>query len=79
MTSHASQGRGTTASNKKELRRVLLSSYLGTTIEYYDFLVYGAAASVVFSQVFFSDLAPCSTIVAFGTLAIGYVSRPIGG
>lgn len=65
---------------KKQIRRVLLSSYLGSTVEFYDFLVYGTAASLVFGQLFFSDLSPVmGTIMAFGTLAVGYVARPLGG
>ena len=80
MKPDSSHRGGTAATQRKEMRRVLLSSYLGTAIEYYDFLVYGAAASVVFSQVFFSDLPPAvGLIVSFGTLAVGYVSRPVGG
>ena len=45
---------------KKEIRRVVLSSYLGSTIEYYDFLLYATAAAIVFAPVFFSDLDACS-------------------
>jgi MFS family permease len=78
MTAHVSR-RGDRPT-RPGLRRVLISSYLGTAIEYYDFLVYGAAASVVFNQVFFSDLpALTGTIVSFATLAVGYVARPVGG
>lgn len=62
-----------------ELRRVLLSSYIGSAIEYYDFLLYIAAASLIFGQLFFSNLTPMmATIASLGTLAIGYVSRPLG-
>lgn len=64
----------------RQVRRVLFSSYLGSTIEFYDFLVYGTAASLVFGQLFFSDLSPVvGTLAAFGTLAAGYVARPVGG
>lgn len=67
------------ASRARELRRVLISSYLGSAIEYYDFLVYVAAASLIFGQLFFSDLPPAmSTIASLGTLAVGYISRPVG-
>ncbi|WP_370501271.1 MFS transporter [Mycolicibacterium sp. jd] len=62
------------------LRRVALSSLLGTAIEYYDFLVYGTMSALVFGLVFFPDSNPAvATIAAFGTLAAGYVARPIGG
>ncbi|MFF3503207.1 MFS transporter [Streptomyces sp. NPDC003247] len=61
-------------------RRVALSSFLGSAIEFYDFLLYGAAASLVFNQLFFTDLDPLAgTIASFGTLAAGYVARPLGG
>lgn len=62
------------------LRRVALSSLLGTAIEYYDFLVYGTMSALVFGRVFFPDSDPAvATIAAFGTLAAGYVARPLGG
>lgn len=62
------------------LRRVALSSLLGTAIEYYDFLVYGTMSALVFGIVFFPDSNPAvATIAAFGTLAAGYVARPVGG
>ncbi len=58
------------------LRRVALSSLLGTAIEYYDFLVYGTMSALVFGLVFFPDSSPAAaTIAAFGTLAAGYLAR----
>lgn len=61
-------------------RRAMISSYLGTTVEYYDFLLYGTAASLVFPSLFFHELSPmAATIASFGTLAVGYLARPIGG
>jgi MHS family shikimate/dehydroshikimate transporter-like MFS transporter len=63
-----------------EVRRVAVSSYLGNTIEYYDFILYGSAAAVVFGPLFFSNLSPAlGTIASFATLATGYVARPLGG
>ncbi|MER7950720.1 MFS transporter [Streptomyces sp. NPDC096079] len=62
------------------LRRVALSSLLGTVIEYYDFLLYGTMAALVFGELFFPASDPAvGTIAAFGTLAAGYVARPLGG
>lgn len=62
------------------LRRVAVSSMLGTAIEYYDFLVYGVMSALVFGSVFFPKSDPATaTIAAFGTLAAGYVARPLGG
>lgn len=68
------------ASHRKQMRRVLFSSYLGSVIEFYDFLLYGIAASLVFGQIFFANMTPVvATVASFGTLAVGYLSRPLGG
>lgn len=62
------------------MRRILLSSFSGSVIEFYDFTLYVIAASVVFPHVFFNQLSPAlATIASFVTLAIGYVARPLGG
>ena len=53
---------------------------LGTAVEFYDFLVYGTVAALVFGELFFPGADPAvGTIAAFGTFAAGYVARPIGG
>ncbi|MFC0106445.1 MFS transporter [Kibdelosporangium aridum] len=63
-----------------QLRRAVTSSYLGSVIEYYDFLLYGTASAVVFNKVFFANLDPLlATVASFGTFATGYLARPIGG
>lgn len=59
-------------------RRALWSSYLGSAIEYYDFLLYGVAAALVFPQVFFALDPAMGTLASFATLAVGYVARPVG-
>lgn len=62
------------------LRRVGVSSLIGTAIEYYDFLIYASLAALVFGKVFFPNSDPAvATIASFGTFAAGYVARPIGG
>ncbi|TQM11583.1 MFS transporter [Pseudonocardia kunmingensis] len=64
----------------QEMRRILASSFVGTAIEYYDFILYATAASVVFGTVFFTGVGPgVAQILAFGTLAAGYFARPLGG
>ena len=64
----------------KEARKVIFSSYLGSTIEFYDFLLYASASALVFPYVFFTDLDPLAgTIAAYGTFAAGYLARPLGG
>ncbi|MGN5239373.1 MFS transporter [Rhodococcus sp. SJ-3] len=66
--------------DRSQLRKVTLSSLLGTTIEYYDFLLYSTMAALVLGDLFFpASNSAVSTIAAFGTLAAGYVARPIGG
>ncbi|WP_106180529.1 MFS transporter [Prauserella shujinwangii] len=66
--------------SRTQLRRAVLSSYLGSLIEYYDFLLYATASAVVFSRVFFSDLDPLvGTVASLGTFATGYLARPLGG
>ena len=63
-----------------EARKVIFSSYLGSTIEFYDFLLYASASALVFPYVFFTDLDPLAgTIAAYGTFAAGYLARPLGG
>ncbi len=65
---------------KSESRRAIISSYLGSTIEFYDFLLYAAASATVFPAVFFTNLDPLAgTIAAYGTFAAGYLARPLGG
>ncbi|MFJ6419001.1 MFS transporter [Paeniglutamicibacter sp. NPDC091659] len=66
--------------NTKDMRRVLGSSLLGSVIEYYDFILYATAAALIFDKVFFGNLGPGLALFAsFGTLAVGYVARPLGG
>src|SRR5689334_22018566 len=66
--------------SRTQLHRAVLSSFLGSVIEYYDFLLYATASAVVFNKVFFSDLDPLvGTVASFGTLATGYFARPLGG
>ena len=66
--------------SRTQLRRAVLSSYLGSVIEYYDFLLYATASAIVFNNIFFSNLDPLvGTVASFGTLATGYLARPLGG
>ncbi|MFC9550974.1 MFS transporter [Rhodococcus sp. NPDC056960] len=62
-------------------RRAGIASFIGTTIEWYDFYIYGTASALVFGQVFFSDTLPAGmgTLLAFVTLWAGFLARPIGG
>jgi MFS family permease len=65
---------------KVEARRVALASAIGTTIEWYDFFIYGTAAAVVFAPKFFPQVsALAGTLASFATFAIGFGARPLGG
>jgi metabolite-proton symporter len=62
------------------LRRVVAASMIGTTIEWYDFFLYGSAAALVFNRLFFPEFDPLvGTMLAFATYALGFVARPVGG
>jgi MFS transporter, MHS family, shikimate and dehydroshikimate transport protein len=62
------------------MKSVLFSSFMGTAIEFYDFLLYGLAASLVFAPLYFANLSPAMGMIAsFATLAVGYLARPLGG
>lgn len=57
-----------------------ISSILGSTIEWYDFFLYGTMAAIIFPQLFFPEQDPyVATLLTFSTYAVGYVARPIGG
>jgi len=61
-------------------RKVALASLVGTTIEWFDFFIYGTAAALVFGKLFFPAASPTAgTIAAFGTFAAGFLARPFGG
>ncbi|MCQ9162811.1 MFS transporter [Arthrobacter sp. STN4] len=66
--------------NTSAMRRILASSFIGSAIEFYDFVLYAMAASLVFNKVFFANIPPAVGLFAsFGTLAVGYAARPVGG
>ncbi|MDE2609358.1 MAG: MHS family MFS transporter [Burkholderiales bacterium] len=59
---------------------IILASTLGTTIEWYDFFLYGVLTPLVLNRLFFPSLSPVmGTIAAYTTFAVGFLSRPIGG
>ncbi|GAA5125429.1 MFS transporter [Pseudonocardia adelaidensis] len=60
-------------------RRVVLASMIGTTLEFYDFIVYGTVAALVFNKLFFPASAPgIGTLLALSTFAVGFLARPVG-
>ncbi|MGX4688957.1 MFS transporter [Streptomyces sp. JNUCC 63] len=62
------------------IARIVSASLIGTTIEWYDFFLYGSAAALVFNTLFFPTSDPLvGTLIAFVTYAIGFLARPLGG
>ena len=62
------------------IRQVAFASFIGTTMDWYDFYLYGTAAALVFPRLFFPQLSPVSAILAsFGTFGVAFVGRPLGG
>src|SRR5262245_54147148 len=62
------------------IARVVLASFIGTSIEWYDFFLYGTAAALVFNKLFFPSLDPLTgTMASFATYAVGFFARPLGG
>jgi metabolite-proton symporter len=60
--------------------KVVFASLIGTAVEWYDFFLYGSAAALVFGALFFPESEPVTaTLLAFGTYALGFVARPLGG
>ncbi|GAA1089332.1 MFS transporter [Pseudonocardia alni] len=67
-------------SSRRMRNRVLLSSFFGSVIEWYDFYLFGIASAAVFGQLFFPEFSSTAgTLASFGTLAAGFIARPIGG
>jgi metabolite-proton symporter len=67
-------------SEQRELRKVVAASLVGTMIEWYDFFLYISAAALIFNQLFFPSFDPWTgTLVAFGSNALGFFARPVGG
>jgi metabolite-proton symporter len=69
-----------TQDRSTEVHRIAIASGIGTTIEWYDFFIYGTAAAVVFAPQFFPQVSPVAgRLAAFATFAIGFIARPLGG
>jgi MHS family shikimate/dehydroshikimate transporter-like MFS transporter len=68
------------ATDEKAIRRVVVSALIGASIEWYDFFLYGVVAGIVFSKLYFPGSDPVvSTLLAYTTFAVGFVTRPLGG
>ena len=67
------------AEHSAQLRKAVIASTIGTTIEWYDFFLYGTAAGLVFGKLYFPNSDPlAATLLAFGTYFIGFAARPVG-
>ena len=70
----------TGSARRESVRRVALASMVGTSVEWYDFFIFGTASALVFGRLFFptfSELA--GTLASFASFAVGFVARPVGG
>ena len=76
---HQTTGNGHDALRRKQVRRALLAGTVGTSIEWYDFFLYGTAAALVFPKLFFPDASDYAGVLAsFATYAVGFAARPVG-
>src|SRR3954468_2745672 len=61
------------------IRKVALAAFVGSTMEWYDYFLYGSAAALVFDDLFFPDADPAiGTLAALATFGVGFLFRPIG-
>ena len=73
-------GNGTLPARPTRMAPIVLAGSIGTVIEWYDFLIYGTAAALVFNSQFFPTLDPlAATLAALTTYAVGFFARPFGG
>ena len=80
MASIASYETLSAAEHSAQLRKAVIASTIGTTIEWYDFFIYGTAAATVFAPQFFPQVSELAgTLASFATFAIGFLARPLGG
>ena len=71
----------TTRMDERSIRKIALTALAGTSIEWYDFFLYGTAAALVFPKAFFSAGMPpaVALLASFSTFAVGFIARPVGG
>ena len=67
-----------TIASPVDRRRVVFATVVGTTVEWYDFFIYATAVGLVFGQLFFAPLGANSAIVAFATVGVSFLFRPLG-
>ncbi|HMK69640.1 MAG TPA: MFS transporter [Xanthobacteraceae bacterium] len=80
LTATVDVAAGTSAGKKRTMASVVFAGSIGTVIEWYDFLIYGTAAALVFNTLFFPNVDPLTgTLAALGAYAAGFFARPVGG
>jgi len=80
MNSMVKQTTSQANGHSTSITQVAIASFIGTAIEWYDFFLYGTAAALIFNKLFFPTFDPLSgTLAAFGTYAVGFAARPLGG
>ncbi len=80
MDQHPGQDTNPPEYNTKQARKAGITAFVGTTIEWFDFYIYGTASALVLGPLFFPDASPAvGTLAAFATFAVGFVARPVGG
>jgi len=79
MATAATYGAISASDHSAQLRKAVIAATIGTTIEWYDFFLYGTAAGLIFGKLYFPNSDPLTaTLAAFGTYFIGFIGRPIG-
>src|SRR4051794_31314425 len=79
MSTEKTRGSPAPSLARSQRRRAVIASTVGTTIEWYDFFLYGTAAALVFPHIFFPGQTPYAGVIAsFGTQFVGFAARPIG-
>jgi metabolite-proton symporter len=80
MSSSVSGTAAATTAARTSPIKVASASFIGTTVEYYDFFIYGTAAALVFPKLFFPNTSPLvGALLSFATLGVGFLARPVGG
>jgi hypothetical protein len=70
----------TSVPDNANVKKVAIASLIGTSIEWYDFFLYGTAAALIFNRLFFPTFDPLTgTLAALGSYAVGFAARPVGG
>lgn len=68
---------GVSATQARDARRAGVTAFVGTTIEWFDFYIYGSASALVLGKIFFAEASPAvGTLAAFATFWVGFLARP---